>query len=91
MPTDSVTALEAPVPKAPSRLEFQLMELATFPSCVSVAVAVKVIGIASVVTEAPSAGAVIVTTGGVLTAVTVTVMLAVPGADTESVAVAVMV
>src|SRR6266550_1328879 len=63
-PADSETVMEAPWPRDPSTLEVQERAPPMFPSCGSVAVAVRVMGIWLVVNEAPVAGDVIVTTGG---------------------------
>jgi len=76
-----------PVPSAPSRLEVQAIAEARLPSSASVAVAVKVTG-ARGSGLVPAGGAVMVTTGGVLT-VTMTCML--PGLPLESLTDAVMV
>src|SRR5437870_10816074 len=63
-PAESETVMEAPWPMDPSTLEVQERALPMFPSCGSVAVAVRVMGIWLVVNEAPVAGDVMVTTGG---------------------------
>ena len=76
-----------PVPSAPSRLEVQVIAEARLPSSASVAVAVKVTA-ARGSGLVPAGGAVMVTTGGVLT-VTMTCML--PGLPLESLTEAVMV
>ena len=88
MPDESpLVVIVPPVPSAPSRLEVQVIAEARLPSSASVAVAVKVTG-ARGSGLVPAGGAVMVTTGGVLT-MTMTCML--PGLPLESVTDAVMV
>src|SRR3989442_1738392 len=59
-----------PVPSAPSRLEVQVTAAVRLPSSRSVAVAERVTGVPWT-DRAPSAGAVIVTTGGSLTTIVI--------------------
>src|ERR1051325_7136735 len=66
VPAESETVIDEPLPRDPSTLELQEREAPTFPSCGSVAVAVKLMGIWLVVNEDPVAGDVMVTTGGLL-------------------------
>ena len=63
-PTVSARLTLPPVPSGPSRLEVQPRAPARSPSSASTAVAVNVMGPASVNTTAPSAGVSIVTAGG---------------------------
>ena len=93
VPTDSVRDRLPPVPSAPSRFDVQASAAVRLPSCVSLAVPVKVTAVPST-TEVPLAGAVMLTTGAVLLGValvTVTVRVADPVRPPLSVTAAVIV
>ena len=82
----ALAVMLAPVPRSPSRLDVQWIALERMPSVTSVALPVKTSGVPWN-TRVPSAGATIVTAGGV--GFTVKLTLAVPVASSESRAAAV--
>ena len=89
LPSESVTVRVPPPPSAPSRLDAHWIRLVTLPSKSSVAVAPRVT-VLPAGTEAPSAGALMVTTGATLASRTRMLTCAWPWSESLSVAPAVM-